>query len=92
MDPLRIYQHHTPGKLIFGQKSLNELAKEIPAKEMPLIVTDQGVSKSGILKKVTDVLKETEVRFHVFDGIEPDPPWKLSKRLHLFINRTAVRS
>ena len=36
MNLQRIYQHNTPGRLIFGPKSINELAKEIPAKEIPL--------------------------------------------------------
>ena len=42
MDPSRVYQHYAPGRLIFGPKSLNEMAKEIPAKEIALIVTQGG--------------------------------------------------
>ena len=74
MNPQRVYQHNNPGRLIFGPKSLNELAKEIPANETPLVITDKGVAKSGILKKVTDVLEGAGVRYHIFDEIEPDPP------------------
>jgi alcohol dehydrogenase class IV len=77
MDPWRVYQHCNPGKLIFGPKSLNEIPKEIPTKEIPLIVTDKGVSNSGILKKVTEVLDGASIRYHVFDGIEPDPPMEI---------------
>lgn len=57
MNPQRVYQHNNPGRLIFGPKSVNELANEIPANEIPLVITDQGVAKSGILKRVTDVLE-----------------------------------
>jgi alcohol dehydrogenase len=67
MNPQRIYQHYNPGRLIFGPKSLNELAKEIPASEIPLVITDQGVSKSGILKRATDVLDGAGIRYHIFD-------------------------
>jgi alcohol dehydrogenase class IV len=74
MNLQRIYQHNNPGRLIFGPKSLNELAKEIPANQIPLVITDRGVSSSGILKKVTDVLEGGGIRYHIFDGIEPDPP------------------
>ncbi len=74
MHPQRVYLHNNPGRLIFGPKSLNELAKEIPANEVPLVITDRGVSKSGILKRVTDVLEGAGIRHHIFDGIEPDPP------------------
>lgn len=80
MNPQRIYQHYNPGRLIFGPKSLNELAKEIPASEIPLVITDQGVSKSGILKKVTDVLEGAGIRYHIFDGIEPDPPMEVVEK------------
>jgi alcohol dehydrogenase class IV len=73
MNPQRVYQHNNPGRLIFGPKSVNELAKEIPVNEVPLVITDSGISKSGILKKVTDVLEGAGIRHHIFDGIEPDP-------------------
>lgn len=80
MNPQRVYQHYNPGRLIFGPKSLNELAKEIPANEVPLIITDKGVSKAGILKKVTDVLEGAGIRYHIFDGIEPDPPMEVVEK------------
>jgi alcohol dehydrogenase class IV len=80
MNPQRIYQHYNSGRIIFGPKSLNELAKEIPPSEVPLVITDQGVSKSGILKKVTNVLEGAGIHYHVFDGIEPDPPMEVVEK------------
>lgn len=77
MNPWRVYQHWNPGKLLFGPQSLNELAKEISLKEVPLIVTDKGVLNAGILKKVTEVLDGAGIRYHLFDGIEPDPPLEI---------------
>ena len=56
MDPLRVYQHSNPGRLIFGPGALAELKKEISAKERPLLITDEGVARAGILKTVTDLL------------------------------------
>ncbi len=73
MDPLSLYQYWTPGKLIFGPNSINELKKEIGSKEIPLITTDEGIARSGILKKVTDLLEEMEIQHFVFDKVEPDP-------------------
>jgi len=85
MNPQRVYQHNNPGRLIFGPKSVNELANEIPANEIPLVITDQGVAKSGILKRVTDVLEGAGIRHHIFDGIEPDPPTEVvGKAVSLF--------
>jgi alcohol dehydrogenase class IV len=73
MDPLRLYQYWTPGKVIFGPKALDELKKEIGLKEIPLITTDEGIVRSGILRKVTDLLEEIKVQYYVFDQVEPDP-------------------
>lgn len=77
MNPWRVYEHSTPGKLIFGPKSINELTKEIPLKGVPLIITDKGVSNAGILQKVTEVLEGASIRYHLFDRIEPDPPFEI---------------
>ena len=77
MNPWRVYEHSNPGKLIFGPKSINELAKEIPLKGVPLIITDKGVSNAGILQKVTEVLEGASIRYHLFDRIEPDPPFEI---------------
>jgi alcohol dehydrogenase len=74
MNLQRVYMQNNPGRLVFGPKSVNELANELPANAVPLVVTDKGVAKSGILKKITDVLEGAGVRHQVFDGIEPDPP------------------
>jgi len=77
MNPWRVYEHSNPGKLIFGPKSINELTKEIPPKGIPLIITDKGVSDAGILQKVTEVLEGAGIRYHLFDRIEPDPPFEI---------------
>ncbi len=80
MNLQRVYMQNNPGRLVFGPKSLNELANEIPANAVPLVITDKGVSKSGILKKVTDVLEGAGIRHHIFDGIEPDPPMQVIEK------------
>jgi alcohol dehydrogenase class IV len=69
MNPWRIYQHWNPGKLIFGPNSLTQLTIELSLKEIPLIITDKGVSKAGILDKLMAVLNGAGIRYHVFDGI-----------------------
>jgi alcohol dehydrogenase len=74
MDPLRVYQHSNPGRLIFGPGALAELKKEINAKERPLLITDEGVARAGILKRVTDLLVEAGIRYELFDRVQADPP------------------
>ncbi len=54
-------------------------AKEIPGKirdlggKKPLVVTDQGIVKSGILKQVTDLLDEAKMEYAVYDKTIPNP-------------------
>ena len=73
MDPLRLYQYWTPGKVIFGPNALDELRTEIGSREVPLLTTDEGVARSGILGKVADLLDKMGVQYHVFDRVESDP-------------------
>lgn len=73
MDPIRVYQHSNPGRLIFGPGALSELNKEFNVKDRPFIVTDEGVVRAGILKMVTNLLVEAGVRYELFDRVEADP-------------------
>jgi len=73
MDGSRICRYSSPVRLIFGPGALQELKGEIGPKEKPLITTDRGIARSGVLKKVTDVLDAAAIPYEVFDGVEPDP-------------------
>ncbi len=54
-------------------------AKSIPARiqnlnaKKPLIVTDQGIVKTGILKQVTDILDASGMQYVVYDKTIPNP-------------------
>lgn len=39
----------------------------------PLIVTDQGIVKTGILKQITDILDEHGMAYAIYDGTVPNP-------------------
>lgn len=39
----------------------------------PLIVTDQGIVKTGILKQITDILDDHGMKYEVYDGTVPNP-------------------
>ena len=71
MDPLRIYTHYNPGELLFGRNSLYEMINRISVNDIPFVVTDKGLVKSGILGKLTDAFENARIRYHVFDEIEP---------------------
>jgi len=54
-------------------------SKEIPARikslgaKKPLIVTDKGITASGITKQVSDLLKAAKMDFTVYDDTVPNP-------------------
>ena len=54
-------------------------SKEIPARlksiggVKPLIVTDQGIVKAGILKQITDILDSAGMEYAIFDQTVPNP-------------------
>ena len=54
-------------------------SKEIPARlksiggVKPLIVTDQGIVKAGILKQITDILDSAGMKYAIFDQTVPNP-------------------
>ena len=54
-------------------------SKEIPARlkniggTKPLIVTDQGIVKAGILKVITDILDAAKMKYAIFDQTVPNP-------------------
>ncbi len=54
-------------------------SKEIPTKiralggEKPLVVTDQGIVKTGILKQITDLLDDAKMKYEVYDKTIPNP-------------------
>lgn len=73
MDPMRVYQYSNPGRLIFGPGALSELKKEFNVKDKPLLITDEGVVRAGILKTVTDLLAEAGYQYGLFDRVEADP-------------------
>ena len=63
------------GSVIFGNGSLSQLPQvleELSSKSV-CIVTDPGVAGTGILKKLTDMLKRTKVKVVTFDEVEPEP-------------------
>jgi alcohol dehydrogenase len=59
-------------KLITGQSALQYLVQAIEQFKIqkPLIVTDQGVVKSGTIQHVLDLLT---VEYSIFDAVKPEP-------------------
>ncbi len=74
MDPNRIYTHTNPGTRIFGPGSLKRLPRVLAKGARPLLVTDKGLVRAGIVGKVAEVLEGAGIPVTVFDETPPDPP------------------
>ncbi|MEK7266181.1 MAG: iron-containing alcohol dehydrogenase [Pseudomonadota bacterium] len=46
----------------------------------PVIVTDKGIVSAGLINPALKSLKEERVDFHLFDGIEADPPARIVRQ------------
>lgn len=64
-----------PTKIKFGEGVSREIAAEIKGlgKEKPLILTDKGLLKAGVVDKITEALKAGGIEYTIFDEIEPNP-------------------
>jgi len=69
----------SPTKIIIGEGSASEIGKEARALggRKVLIVTDQGVVRSGILDSVLESLRKEKLKTKVFDEVEPEPPARI---------------
>ncbi|MDR3255317.1 MAG: iron-containing alcohol dehydrogenase [Synergistaceae bacterium] len=64
-----------PTRIEFGVGAIVCLPKELGVlgSRKPLIVTDSGIASSGLLAKVTALLKGAGCEYGVFDGVAPNP-------------------
>ncbi len=75
MNLLNSFSFALPTKIEYGvgaTKSLVDVIKNENFKSL-LLVTDEGVVRSGLLKRVTDALDAHQLKWKVFDRVEPNP-------------------
>ena len=76
MDNLtKLFSFELPTKIIYGANCLGNLCSELKDNngKKPIIITDKGVSKAGILKKITDLLEKDSITYVIYDGVEANP-------------------
>lgn len=64
-----------PNRIIFGCGAINQLssaAQELAIRR-PLVVTDPGVARCGLLARIADLLGKGRIEYSVFDGVEGNP-------------------
>lgn len=64
-----------PTRVVFGEGVSSNIDIEIKkmGNKKPMIVTDKGLIKAGVVGKITKVLEKAAIDYAVFDEIEPNP-------------------
>ena len=64
-----------PTKIVYGPDAVLKLPEEVRKihGKKPLVVTDPGIRKAGIDKKVTSLLEEAGIEYVLFFAVEPNP-------------------
>src|SRR6266849_4661239 len=71
----RITEMSFPTKVVFGVGALSRLPNQVERLKMtnPLVVSDPGVAKAGLVARATDVLKQAGIAHRIFDRVRLDP-------------------
>lgn len=74
---MRDYWEYFPsGSIMFGNGAVRKLGavlSKLHARNV-FLVTDQGISKSGILQTVTQIIEENNIKVKIYDKTTPEPP------------------
>lgn len=75
MSNIKNFEFVLPTKIKFGEGVSENLSEEIinMGHAKPMIITDKGLIKVGIVSKITGVLEKCGMEYKIFDGIEPNP-------------------
>jgi len=77
-----------PTRIIFGRGVIKELGKEISSlgKKALLVTGRSSIRKTGILDRVTEVIKQEGISLDLFDRVEHDP-WGFWIELRRLLNK-----
>jgi 1,3-propanediol dehydrogenase len=78
MSTERLFEFKCPTRVVFGVNVVKDLGDMVRSlnKESVFLVTDKGLSKSGILDRVTELLKTAGIQYEIFDKVEQNPTVK----------------
>jgi len=88
-EPLRTFELHMPSRVIFGIDTVERVgpeAKRWKAQNV-LIVTDPGVSKTGLADKVKEPILKEGLKVESWDQVEPEPSIACVEKLLEYVKR-----
>lgn len=74
MEDIRLFQ--TTPRIVMGPGAISRIGEEAMRLNATriAIITDKGLVKTGIVKKVEELLSSVGLPFNCFDQVTPDPP------------------
>lgn len=74
-DIYRYRSFEIPTIMKHGVGAVSHLAEEVRGlgMEKPLLVTDKGVVKAGLIEKIVQILEKASISYAIFDGVVPNP-------------------
>ena len=69
------YEFLGPRKIVAGENAIASVPNEVRSLKgmKPLIVTDAGIAKTGLLSRLTFLLDKEKIGYGIFSEVEPDP-------------------
>lgn len=83
MRPIpKYFEFQNPTKILAGEDALLSLNNELRMAgiERPLIITDKGIIKFGLFRKVKEAVQDNKLTSLVFDGVPPDSSLEVVKQ------------
>ena len=75
MKSIKPFSFFTPTRIEYGTGKVYQLADEVKGlnSQRPMIITDKGVIKAGILDDIERQLKENKIQYKIFSEVESNP-------------------
>ena len=73
--PENLFTFQVVPKIIFGSGAVEKVGKEAKKQggSKALLISDEGIAKAGLLKKVEEPLAKEGLEVTIFDKVEPEP-------------------
>jgi len=74
-DKMEIFEYYFTTRIVYGPGCAKKVAEEIKSAGVhkPLVVTDSGIIRAGLVTRVVEVLKREEIGFVLFQDVKPNP-------------------
>ncbi len=78
----KYFEFQNPTKILAGEDALLSLTDELRRLQMkkPLIITDKGIVKLGLFRKVEQAIGDKELTSSVFEDVPPDSSLEIVRR------------